>query len=357
MFYSLTSNLDGFFNLFRYITFRTGGALLTSLFIYLIFGGKFIHFVKNKFAQPIRKEGPQSHLKKQGTPTMGGVLMLISIFVSAMLWCNLNNGYVWIVLFTMFSFGLIGFIDDYFKVVHGNAYRGLSAKLRLLLQFIISGLVCYGIYKLMPNEFKTTITMPFLKNILWDLGIIYFVFVAFVIVGTANSVNLTDGIDGLASMTSITSFIVFLLVSYLIGRADYSLYLYLPYVPGAGEVTVLIGSIIGAILGFLWFNAYPAKIFMGDVGSLAIGAGLGVVSVITKNEFLLLICGAIFVAEALSVMIQIASFKIRGKRFFRMAPIHHHFELGGWSEQTVVMRFWIISVILALVALSSLKIR
>lgn len=357
MFYSLTSNLDGFFNLFRYITFRTGGALLTSLFIYLIFGGKFIHFVKNKFAQPIRKEGPQSHLKKQGTPTMGGVLMLISIFVSAMLWCNLNNGYVWIVLFTMFSFGLIGFIDDYFKVVHGNAYRGLSAKLRLLLQFIISGLVCYGIYKLMPNEFKTTITIPFLKNILWDLGIIYFVFVAFVIVGTANSVNLTDGIDGLASMTSITSFIVFLLVSYLIGRADYSLYLYLPYVPGAGEVTVLIGSIIGAILGFLWFNAYPAKIFMGDVGSLAIGAGLGVVSVITKNEFLLLICGAIFVAEALSVMIQIASFKIRGKRFFRMAPIHHHFELGGWSEQTVVMRFWIISVILALVALSSLKIR
>lgn len=357
MFYSLTSNLDGFFNLFRYITFRTGGALLTSLFIYLIFGGKFIHFVKNKFAQPIRKEGPQSHLKKQGTPTMGGVLMLISIFVSAMLWCNLNNGYVWIVLFTMFSFGLIGFIDDYFKVVHGNAYRGLSAKLRLLLQFIISGLVCYGIYKLMPNEFKTTITMPFLKNILWDLGIIYFVFVAFVIVGTANSVNLTDGIDGLASMTSITSFIVFLLVSYLIGRADYSLYLYLPYVPGAGEVTVLIGSIIGAILGFLWFNAYPAKIFMGDVGSLAIGAGLGVVSVITKNELLLLICGAIFVAEALSVMIQIASFKIRGKRFFRMAPIHHHFELGGWSEQTVVMRFWIISVILALVALSSLKIR
>ena len=357
MFYSLTSNLDGFFNLFRYITFRTGGALLTSLFIYLIFGGKFIHFVKNKFAQPIRKEGPQSHLKKQGTPTMGGVLMLISIFVSAMLWCNLNNGYVWIVLFTMFSFGLIGFIDDYFKVVHGNAYRGLSAKLRLLLQFIISGLVCYGIYKLMPIEFKTTITMPFLKNILWDLGIIYFVFVAFVIVGTANSVNLTDGIDGLASMTSITSFIVFLLVSYLIGRADYSLYLYLPYVPGAGEVTVLIGSIIGAILGFLWFNAYPAKIFMGDVGSLAIGAGLGVVSVITKNEFLLLICGAIFVAEALSVMIQIASFKIRGKRFFRMAPIHHHFELGGWSEQTVVMRFWIISVILALVALSSLKIR
>ena len=260
-------------------------------------------------------------------------------------------------MFTMFSVGLIGFIDDYFKGVHGNAYRGLSAKLRLLLQFIISGLVCYGIYKLMPNEFKTTITKPFLKIISWDLGIIYFVFVAFVIVGTANSVNLTDGIDGLASMTSITSFIVFLLVSYLIGRADYSLYLYLPYVPGAGEVTVLIGSIIGAILGFLWFNAYPAKIFMGDVGSLAIGAGLGVVSVITKNEFLLLICGAIFVAEALSVMIQIASFKIRGKRFFRMAPIHHHFELGGWSEQTVVMRFWIISVILALVALSSLKIR
>ena len=357
MFYSLTSNLDGIFNLFRYITFRTGGALLTSLFIYLIFGGKFIHFVKNKFAQPIRKEGPKSHLAKQGTPTMGGVLMIFAIFVSAMLWCNLKNGYVWIVLCSMFAFGLIGFVDDYFKVVHGNAYRGLSGKLRLVLQFIISGVVCYGIYRLMPNEFKTTITLPFFKNVLWDLGILYFIFVAVVIVGTANSVNLTDGIDGLASLTGATSFVVFMLVSYLIGRADYSLYLYLPYVPGAGEITVLIGSILGAILGFLWYNAYPAKIFMGDVGSLALGAGLGVISVITKSEFLLFICGGIFVMEALSVMIQLWSFKYRGKRVFRMAPIHHHFELGGWSEQTVVMRFWIISIILALIALSSLKIR
>ena len=357
MFYNLSSHFDGIFNIFRYISFRTGGALLTSLFIYIFFGGRFINFIKNKFTQPIRKEGPQSHLKKQGTPTMGGMLILFAILVSSLLWCNLSNGYVWIVLFTMFSFGVIGFIDDYFKVVHKNAYRGLSAKLRLFLQFSLSGVVCFGIYKLMPNEFKTTITIPFFKNILWDFGILYFIFVMFVIVGTANAVNLTDGIDGLASMTMTSSFVVFLIVSYLIGRADYSLYLFLPYVPGVGEVTVLIGAIIGAVLGFLWFNAYPAKIFMGDVGSLALGAGLGVISVITKNEFLLLICGAVFVAEAISVMLQIASYKFRGKRLFRMAPIHHHFELKGWSEQTVVMRFWIISIIFALIALSSLKIR
>lgn len=357
MFYTLSSNFDGIFNIFRYITFRTGAALLTSLFIYLIFGGKFINFIKNKFSQPIRKEGPQSHLKKQGTPTMGGLLMLIAVLISSLLWCNLKNGYVWIALFTMISFGLIGFIDDYFKVAHKNAYRGLSAKLRLFLQFVISGFVCFGIYRLMPNEFKTTITIPFFKNILWNLGILYFVFVAFVIVGSANAVNLTDGIDGLASITMTSAFAVFLVVSYLVGRADFSLYLFLPYVPGAGEITVLIGAIIGSILGFLWFNAYPAKIFMGDVGSIAMGAVLGIVSVITKSEFLLLICGAIFVVEALSVMLQIASFKFRGKRLFRMAPIHHHFELKGWSEQTVVIRFWIISIILALVALSSLKIR
>ena len=209
----------------------------------------------------------------------------------------------------------------------------------------------------MPNEFKTAITIPFYKNILWDIGILYFIFVAFVIVGTSNAVNLTDGIDGLASMITISSFVVFLIVSYLVGRADFSLYLFLPYIPGAGEITVLIGSLIGAILGFLWFNAYPAKIFMGDVGSLAIGSSLGVISVITKNEFLLLICGAIFVVEALSVILQLASYKIRGRGIFKMAPIHHHFELKGWSEQTVVIRFWIISIILALFALSSLKIR
>ena len=198
MFYSLSANFDGIFNLFRYITFRTGASLLTSLFIYILLGDKFINFIKNKFTQPIRKEGPQTHLKKQGTPTMGGVLILFSILVSSLLWCNLSNGYVWIVLFTMCSFGMIGFVDDYFKVVHGNAYRGLSAKLRLILQFTLSWIVCFGIYRLMPNEFKMTVTIPFFKNILWNLGILYFVFVAFVIVGTANAVNLTDGLDGLA---------------------------------------------------------------------------------------------------------------------------------------------------------------
>jgi phospho-N-acetylmuramoyl-pentapeptide-transferase len=357
MFYSLVSNWDGIFNLFRYITFRTGAALLTSLFIYLIFGGAFIRFIKNKFQQPIRKEGPESHLKKRGTPTMGGILIIAAIFASAMLWCNLSNGYVWIALSTGLAFGLIGFVDDYMKVVKGDAYKGLSAKLRLSLQFAISAAVCYGVYRLMPNEFKTVVAVPFFKNILWDIGIFYFVFVALVIVGTANAFNLTDGIDGLAGITSISSFAVFLLVSYLIGRADYSLYLFLPYVPGAGEVTVLIGAIIGAVLGFLWFNAYPAKIFMGDVGSLALGSMLGVASVITKNELLLLIAGAIFAAEAISVMLQVFSMKVRGKRIFKMAPLHHHFEMAGWSEQTVVIRFWIISIILALAALSSIKVR
>ncbi|MDR2099072.1 MAG: phospho-N-acetylmuramoyl-pentapeptide-transferase [Rickettsiales bacterium] len=357
MFYSLVSNWDGIFNLFRYITFRTGAALLTSLFIYLLFGGAFIRFISERFRQPIREEGPETHLRKRGTPTMGGVLIIAAIFASAMLWCNLSSGYVWIALSTMLSFGLIGFIDDYMKVVKGNAYRGLSARIRLSLQFAISAAVCYGIYTMMPNEFKTVVAVPFFKNVLWDIGIFYFIFVAFVIVGTANAVNLTDGIDGLASITSASSFLVFLLVSYLIGRADYSLYLFMPYVPGAGELTVLIGAIIGAILGFLWFNAYPAKIFMGDVGSLAIGSMLGVASVITKNELLLLITGAIFAAEAISVMLQVASMKLRGKRIFKMAPIHHHFELLGWSEQTVVIRFWIISIILALIALSSIKVR
>ncbi len=357
MFYFLTSNLSGIFNVFRYISFRTGGALLTSLFIYLFFGNRFINFVKNKFVQPIRKEGPETHLKKQGTPTMGGLLMVFSIFISTILWTDITNGYVWITLFTMVSFATIGFIDDYKKIINKNGYRGLSAWLRLVLQFAICSLVGYGIYGLMPNEFKTSITIPFFKNILWDLGIFYFIFIAITIVGTANSVNITDGLDGLASILLTSSFFVFLIISYIIGRADYSLYLYMPYIPGAGNITIVIGSIIGALLGFLWFNAYPAKIFMGDVGSLGIGSTLGVISVITKNEFLLIICGGIFVVEAITDLIQLASLKFRGKGVFNMAPIHHGLELKGWKEQTIVIRFWIISIILALISLSSLKIR
>jgi len=356
MFYYLATDFE-FLNLFRYITFRAGAALLTSFAIYLAFGGPFIAFVKSRFAQPIRKEGPATHLKKQGTPTMGGVLILAAVLASCLLWSNLGNGYVWITLATMLAFGLIGLVDDMRKVKKGNAYRGLSAKSRLLMQFAISGVASYGIYTLMPAEFKMALSVPFFKNVLWDLGIVYFIFASFVIVGTANAINLTDGLDGLAGKTSISSFIVFLLIAYLVGRSDFSLYLFLPYVPGAGEVVIVIASIIGALLGFLWFNAYPARIFMGDVGSLAIGSALGTVALITRNELLLLICGAIFVAEALSVIIQVGSMKLRGKRVFAMAPLHHHFELKGWSEQTVLMRFWIVSIILALVALSSLKIR
>jgi phospho-N-acetylmuramoyl-pentapeptide-transferase len=273
------------------------------------------------------------------------------------LWSNLQNGYVWIMLFALVAFGAIGFVDDYVKVAAKNAYRGLSGRLRLAVQSVLGVLIAIGIYRLMPSELGTVVSVPFFKNIFWDIGLAYFLFVALVVVASVNSYNLTDGVDGLASVTGISAFSVFLVISYLIGRADYSLYLYMPYVPGAGEVSVVIGAIIGSLFGFLWFNANPARIFMGDVGSLAVGGSLGVAAVITKSELLLPIAGAIFVAEALSVMIQLGSMKLRGRRVFKMAPLHHHFELKGWSEQTVVLRFWIISVILALVALSSLKIR
>ena len=356
MFYSLAMDFE-IFNLFRYITFRAGGALLTAFAIYMAFGSPFIALVKSRFSQPIRKEGPATHLKKQGTPTMGGVLILAAVMASCLLWTNLANGYVWMVLATMLSFGLIGLADDFVKVKKHNAYRGLTARSRLLMQFIIAGVASWGIYSLMPAAYKMTLSVPFFKNVLVDMGWVYFLFTSFVIVGTANAINLTDGLDGLAGMTSMSSFVVFLLIAYLIGRADFSIYLLLPYVPGAGEAAIVIAAIIGALLGFLWFNAYPARIFMGDVGSLAIGSALGTIAVITRNELLLLICGAIFVAEALSVIIQVGSMKLRGKRVFKMAPLHHHFELGGWSEQTVLMRFWIISIVLALIALSSLKIR
>jgi phospho-N-acetylmuramoyl-pentapeptide-transferase len=358
MFYSLISNSDGgILNLFRYISFRTGGALVTALALYMAFGSRFIRYMREKFPQPIRKEGPQTHLGKTGTPTMGGVLLIASVLASCMLWSNLGNGYVWIMLFTIVSFGAIGFVDDYVKVAAKNAYRGLSGRARLAMQAVLGILVAAGIYCLMPPELGTAVSMPFFKNIFWDIGIIYFLFASLVIVASANSYNLTDGVDGLAAMTGISAFAVFLAIAYLTGRADYSLYLYLPYVPGAGEAAVVVGAIIGALLGFLWFNANPARIFMGDVGSLAVGGSLGVAALIAKSELLLPIAGAIFVAEALSVMIQLGSIKFRGKRVFKMAPLHHHFELKGWSEQTVVIRFWIISIMLALLALSSLKIR
>ncbi|MDR0367384.1 MAG: phospho-N-acetylmuramoyl-pentapeptide-transferase [Rickettsiales bacterium] len=356
MFYALAQEVQSL-NLFRYISFRTGAALMTSLAIYLVFGQRFIGFVKTRFAQPIRKEGPGTHLAKQGTPTMGGLLIVAGALASSLLWCNLKNGYVWLSLAVMASFGLIGFADDFVKIRRGDAYRGLSGRLRLALQFAIGLAVSYGVASLAPAGLKTALAVPFFKNMVFDLGLFFFVFASVTIVATANAYNLTDGVDGLAAITGTSAFLVFMVVSYLAGRADFSLYLLLPYVPGAGEVCVFIGAVLGAILGFLWFNAYPAGIFMGDVGSLAIGGALGVASVIVKHELLLAIAGGIFVVEALSVMIQVGSRKLRGKRVFKMAPIHHHFELKGWSEQTVVIRFWIISILLALLALSSIKVR
>ncbi|MDR3126847.1 MAG: phospho-N-acetylmuramoyl-pentapeptide-transferase, partial [Rickettsiales bacterium] len=271
-------------NLFRYISFRTGGALMTALAIYLAFGSRFIAYMRSKFQQPIRKEGPQTHLGKTGTPTMGGLLVIASVLASCLLWSNLRNGYVWIMLFAMVSFGAIGFVDDFVKVAARNAYRGLSGRARLAMQSVLGLIIAGGIYFLMPSELRTVVSVPFFKNIFWNIGIMYFLFVSLVIVASANSYNLTDGVDGLAAITGISAFAVFLAISYLIGRADYSLYLYLPYVPGAGEAAVVIGAIVGSLLGFLWFNANPARIFMGDVGSLAVGSALGVAAVVTKRD-------------------------------------------------------------------------
>ena len=347
------------FNLFRYLTFRSGGAVLTALLISFIVGPRLIRWlrVKQQGGQPIREDGPESHLlTKKGTPTMGGLMMLFAVSVATLLWADLANLYVWVVLFVTLGFGAIGFMDDYLKVSKKNV-KGLAGKKKLLAQCVIAAIAVVMIQQEAAPEVAQHLAIPYLKNILIDLGLLYLPFAILVLIGASNAVNLTDGLDGLAIVPIMIAAGCFALISYLVGNAVFASYLQVVPVPGAGELAVFCAAMIGAGLGFLWYNAPPAMVFMGDTGSLAFGGSLGAISVINKNELVLAIIGGLFVLEAVSVMMQVVSFKLTGKRIFRMAPIHHHFEKLGWKEPTIVIRFWIIAVILALIGLSTLKLR
>jgi phospho-N-acetylmuramoyl-pentapeptide-transferase len=356
MLYVLAEQLDfpGLLNLIRYISFRAGAASATALLIGLMLGPAFIRWLRAKQGkgQPIRADGPQSHLAKRGTPTMGGLLILISVIISVLLWMDLTSPFVWACLLVLGGFGAIGFLDDYDKVKKAH-HAGLSGKMRLTLEFAIAGFATW----LMLGYSGTNLHLPFIQGPVMDLGWYYIAFGAFVIVAFGNAVNLTDGLDGLATMPVIIAAMAFTLIAYLVGNVKFAEYLGIPHVTGAGDLTVLLLAIIGAGLAFLWFNAPPAAVFMGDTGSLALGGALGAVAVATHHEFVLAIIGGLFVLEAVSVIVQVFWFKRFGKRIFKMAPIHHHFEHLGWSEPTVVIRFWIIAFVLALAGLSTLKLR
>lgn len=346
-------------NVFRYLTFRTGGAVLTALVVSFVLGPGIIRLLKSRQngGQPIRDDGPESHiLSKRGTPTMGGFLILFALVVSTLLWADLSNGFVWVALLVTIGFGAVGFLDDYRKVIHRNS-RGLPGRAKLILQVAIGISAVVWVNQLTPVDLQNTLTVPFFKMVLIDLGWMFVAFAVFVIIGASNAVNLTDGLDGLAIVPVMIAAGVFALIAYLVGNTVFASYLQLHYVPGSGELAVFCGAIGGAGLGFLWFNAPPARVFMGDTGSLALGGALGTISVITKHEIVLAIVGGLFVLEAVSVIVQVISFKLTGKRVFRMAPLHHHFEKLGWAEPTIVIRFWIIASILALIGLSTLKLR
>jgi phospho-N-acetylmuramoyl-pentapeptide-transferase len=360
MLYELVNFSDqiGVLNVFKYITFRTGGAIFTALLFVMLFGPGIIDLlrVKQGKGQPIRDDGPKSHLSKVGTPTMGGLMILAGVTVSALLWANLQNPYIWIVLGVTLGYGAIGFYDDYLKVTRRTS-SGFSSRMRLGLELIIAGVATGAVMYLGPPEISQVLTLPFFKNVVLELGPFFLLVGVLVIAGAGNAVNLTDGLDGLAIVPVMIAAATFGLIAYLIGNAKFAQYLQIHYVAGTGELAVLCGALIGAGLGFLWFNAPPAMIFMGDTGSLALGGALGAIAVATKHEIVLAIVGGLFVLETLSVIIQVASYKATGKRVFRMAPLHHHYEQQGWQESTVVVRFWIISVILALVGLATLKLR
>ncbi len=361
MLYWLTAFSDGgdFFNLFRYITFRAGGAFFTALIFGFLFGQPLINLLKRKQrnGQPIRDDGPEGHLiTKQGTPTMGGVLILGALILSSLMWARLDNGFVWIVLLVTIGFGAIGFVDDYAKVTQ-NSHGGISARSRLITGFAISAVAGFVATQLHPVGLVNQLALPVFKDTLINLGFLFIPFAMFVIVGAANSVNLTDGLDGLAIMPVMIAAGALGVIAYAVGRVDFTDYLGLHYVPGTGELLIFVAGIIGGGLGFLWYNAPPAAVFMGDTGSLALGGALGTIAVLTKHELVMGIIGGLFVVETLSVIIQVLYYKRTGKRVFLMAPIHHHFEKKGWAEPQIVIRFWIISLILAMIGLATLKIR
>jgi phospho-N-acetylmuramoyl-pentapeptide-transferase len=348
---------DSGFRVFHYLTFRAILGVLTSLTISFIVGPTMIRKLsRKKIGQAIRELGPQSHYEKKGTPTMGGTLILVAIAVSTLLWADLSNRYIWVILLVTLGYGVIGFIDDYRKVIKNNS-DGLSAKAKYLWQSIIGLVAAVFLYETAQVPAETQLVVPFFKDVMLNMGWVYIVLTYFVIVGTSNAVNLTDGLDGLAIMPTVMVASGLGVFAYLSGHLEFSGYLAIPYLPNAGELIVFCAALVGAGLGFLWFNAYPAMVFMGDVGALALGGALGVLAVLVRQEIVLVIMGGVFVMETVSVIIQVASFKMTGKRVFRMAPIHHHFELKGWPEPRVIVRFWIITVILVLIGLATLKLR
>jgi phospho-N-acetylmuramoyl-pentapeptide-transferase len=345
------------FRVFEYLTFRTILGTLTALAISLLVGPAMIRYLSHyQVGQSIRDDGPKSHFSKAGTPTMGGALILIAITISILLWGNLTNRYIWVVLLVMIGFGCIGFVDDYRKLIRKNS-KGLQARWKYFWQSVIGLGAAFFLYFTAHSPAETQLVVPFLKNVQIHLGLFYIVLVYFVIVGSSNAVNLTDGLDGLATLPTVMVAAALGVFTYLAGNFDFAKYLAIPYMQGAGEVVVFCGAIVGAGLGFLWFNAYPAQVFMGDIGALGLGAALGTIAVVARQELILLLMGGIFVIETVSVILQVASFKLTGKRIFRMAPLHHHFELKGWPEPKVIVRFWIISFVLVLCGLATLKLR
>jgi phospho-N-acetylmuramoyl-pentapeptide-transferase len=349
----------GLFNLFRFLTFRTGGAVMTAMVLSFLLGPRIIQWLRTiqRTGQPIRDDGPGSHLiSKKGTPTMGGFLILLSFGVSTLLWADLTNGFVWAALLVTLGFGAVGFVDDYLKVTR-QSHRGVPGRVKMLAEIVVALVATVWIMALMGEPLDTGLAVPFFKGVLLNLGWLFAPFAIFVMVGAGNAVNLTDGLDGLAIVPVMVAAASYALIAYLVGNAVFSSYLQIHGVPGAGELAVFSGALVGAGLGFLWFNAPPASVFMGDTGSLSMGGALGVVAVVTKHELVLGVIGGLFVLETVSVIVQVASFKLTGRRVFRMAPLHHHYEEKGWAEPTIVIRFWIIAVILALIGLSTLKLR
>lgn len=360
MMYKLLYSLHDFYsplNVFRYITFRTALAVITAMLLTLAIGPGIITWLKKiSFTQQIRNDGPQTHLKKSGTPTMGGIMIIICILFSILLWGDLENTYVWIMVISLVGYGLIGLLDDYLKVIRKNP-KGLKASLKFGAQIMLALVIGVVLYKNPDDSYRSVLSVPFFKRWLFELGWFYIPFSVLVIVGSSNAVNLTDGIDGLAIGLVGIALLANMILVYISGNVKFAQYLQVLYLPGTGELTVVCGAMLGASLGFLWFNSYPADVFMGDVGSLGLGGALGTLAVITKHEIVLAIVGGIFVIETLSVVLQVASFKLTGKRIFRMAPIHHHFELKGWHESKVIIRFWIVGIMLALLSIATLKLR